>query len=77
MQGNCVILIEFRRDLEECFLMFVDNLIHKNNHVIAALSIIGADNVWQAVLYFKHEGAYLQWRPSANSRLASKNLKCF
>lgn len=62
MLEDCVILIELRRDLEECFLMFVDNLIHKNNHVIAALSNIRADNVWQAVLslYFRNEGVSLQ-----------------
>lgn len=42
--------------------MFVDNLIHKNNHVIAAWSNIRADNVWQAVLslYFRNEGVSLQ-----------------
>lgn len=62
MLEDCVILIELRRDLEECFLMFVDNLIHKNNHVIAAWSNIRADNVWQAVLslYFRNEGVSLQ-----------------
>lgn len=60
MLGDCGILIELRGDLEECFLMFVDNLIHKNNSVVAAGSHIRLDNVWRAVFVYTSEmKAYL------------------
>ncbi len=42
--------------------MFVGNLIHKNNSVIAAWNNIQVDNVWRAELslYFRNEGISLQ-----------------
>lgn len=59
--------------------MFVGNLIHKNNSVVAAWSNIRVDNVWRAVLsvYFRNEGVSLQKRPSANSQLTSKKREIF
>lgn len=59
--------------------MFVDNLILRNNSVVAAWSSIPVDIVWRSVIsvYFRNEGVSFQLRPSANSRLTSKNLKCF